>query len=211
MRTLVAIPCNDMMHTDFVRSLVGMGIKGEVQYTFAQGSLVYDSRNQLSDIAIDKGFDRVLWLDSDMVFSSDFFVKMSDDLDKGRDLVSALAFTRKRPIRPVCYKAVYIDSNGVPHADPFDEWGSEIFEIAACGFGAVMCTTDLLKRVRDKFKRPFSPLQGFGEDLSFCLKATDVGGKMFCDPNIKVGHMGLAMFNEAVYMIQKGAGENKSK
>ena len=205
MRTLIAIPCGDMCHTDFVRSLLGMGVIGEVQYTFAQGSLVYDGRNQLANIAIDNGFDRVLWLDSDMLFSNDLFTRLSADLDDGRELVSALAFTRKRPIHSVAYKALYMDSNGVPHADPFEEWSDKIFEIEACGFGAVMCSTDLLRRIRDKFGLPFSPIQGFGEDFSFCLRAKEVGAKMYCDPSIKVGHIGLAIFGEAAYNIEKGA------
>ena len=35
MRTLIAIPCMDMVHTEFMRSCIGMGLSGEVQYTFS--------------------------------------------------------------------------------------------------------------------------------------------------------------------------------
>ena len=203
MKTLIAIPCQDMMHTDFVRSLLAMEIVGEVQFTFAQGSLVYDARNTLAEIAIEGGFDRVLWLDSDMVFPADIMKRLHEDMDKGRELVTGLYFSRKRPIRPVCYRALYTDGIGIPHANPITEWGEEVFQIAACGFGAVMCSVDLIRRIRDHYLLPFSPVQGYGEDLSFCLRATDLGVPMWCDPAIKLGHVGLAVYTEDVYRIEK--------
>lgn len=42
MRTLVAIPCLDMMHTSFVISLTGMRMKGETKLVYSVSSLVYD-------------------------------------------------------------------------------------------------------------------------------------------------------------------------
>ena len=32
MKTLIAIPCMDMVHTDFLRSVVGMERSGEVRF-----------------------------------------------------------------------------------------------------------------------------------------------------------------------------------
>ena len=205
MKTLVAVPCGDMCYTDFLRSLMGMEIVGDVQFTFAQGSLVYDARNQLVNIAIDQGFDRVLWLDSDMTFPRDLFKKLSADMDEGRELVSGLCFTRKRPIHPACYEAIYLDGNNVPHADAVKEWENDVFEIAGCGFAVVMCSVDLLRRMRDKYNLLFSPITGFGEDLSFCLRAADLGTKMYCDPTIKIGHVGLAIYGEEAYRIERKA------
>lgn len=208
MKTLVAVPCGDMLHTDFARSLLGMGVSGAIQYTFAQGSLVYDSRNQLADYAIEQGFDRVLWLDSDMVFTNDLFLKLSADLDEGREIVSGLCFTRKRPIRAAVYKDIYRDSNGVPHADSITEWPHEVFEVGGCGFAVVMMNVELLKRMREEYKRLyFSPLPGFGEDLSFCIRCKELGVKIYCDPTIRIGHVGLAVYDENVYRIEAANNE----
>ncbi len=71
MRTLICIPCLDMVHTEFMRNLLSLRIIGEAQFAIAQSSLVYDSRNILSVQAICDGFDRTLWLDSDMTFDPD--------------------------------------------------------------------------------------------------------------------------------------------
>ena len=86
MKTLIAIPCMDMIHADFVRALLSLEIFGEVQYTFAQSSLIYDARNQLAEIAVKGGFDRVLWLDSDMQFPASTFRRLHEHLDLGAEI-----------------------------------------------------------------------------------------------------------------------------
>lgn len=205
MRTLVAIPCGDFCHTEFVRSLRALRVGGETQFTFAQGSLVYDARNQLCQIAIDGNFDRVLWLDSDMSFRPDLWERLNADMDEGRELVSGLYFTRKRPIKPTVYASIFMDGGGVPHALAYKNWPKdEIFRIAGCGFGAVMCSVDLLRQVREKYRLPFSPELGFGEDLSFCRRAEALGVALWCDPRIPLGHVGQAMFTEEAYLIERG-------
>lgn len=202
MKTFVAIPCQDHVPVGFVRSLIGIKPVGLLQFTFAQGSLVYDARNQLANMAIDGGFDRVLWLDSDMEFPPELLEKLSKHLDDGKEIVSGLYFSRKHPIRAVAYEKVGMDGNGMPCAESIHEWPKDgPFRIEACGFGAVLHTVDLLKRIRDKFKLPFSPILGFGEDLSFCLRAKDLGAKIWCDPTIRLGHIGQTTFDESSFLM----------
>ena len=104
MKTLIAIPCLDMVHTEFLRSLLGLELSGEVQYTFAQNTLIYDGRNQLAGVAMDGGFDAVLWLDSDMAVPGDLLKRMLAHFEEGREMVTGLYFTRKAPIAPVIYR-----------------------------------------------------------------------------------------------------------
>lgn len=206
MKTLVAIPCMDMMHTDFVRSLLGLRVTGEVQYTFAQASLVYDGRNTLANAAIDGGFDQVLWLDSDMLFTPELLEQLQADLDEAHACVSALYFSRKAPVKPVIYKSCFLDTSGetpMPRADCFFDYPENaVFPVAACGFGAVLMRTELLQKVRDRFGLPFSPALGFGEDMSFCMRCTELGEPILCDSRIKPGHVGLCVFNEAAYKLR---------
>jgi len=204
MRTMIAIPCMDMVHTDFMRSAVGLLHDGETQFTFSQASLIYDGRNLLANIAIDGNFDRVLWLDSDMLFEPELERKLHADLDTGKDMVSALYFSRKPPLRPVVYADIAMDvapdGRQIPRADSYLDYPADsLFPVAGCGFGAVMMTAKLLKAVRDRFGLPFSPVMGFGEDLSFCRRVTELGRTMWCDSRIKCGHVGTAVFNEELY------------
>ena len=203
MRTLIAVPAMDMLSTDFCRSCVGLQLSGEVQWTFSQGSLVYDGRNILADTAVREGFDRVLWLDSDMVFDPYLFLRLSEHLDLGKEMVSGLYVSRKAPIHPVIYKSIRRDplENGfLPVAEAYSDYPRDsLFPVAGCGFGAVMMTTELLRRLQAAYGLPFTPLPGFGEDLSFCLRVQELGAEMWCDSSIKLGHAGMAIYTEAEY------------
>ena len=206
MRTLIAIPCMDMMHSDFVISLTGLRHDGNVRFVYSVSSLVYDSRNGLARRAIVEGFDRVLWLDSDMKFSADLLDRLNADLDEGCDLVSGLYMTRKPPFKPCIFKeCAYKHKDGEkevrPFADSYYDYPKDIiFEIDACGFGGVLMKTSLLKEVEAKYGLPFAPMLGFGEDICFCLRAKDMGAKMYCDSRIKMGHVGLYTYTEEDYL-----------
>ena len=199
MKTLIALPCMDMVHAMFVRSLLGMRLAGTVEYSLAVGSLVYDARNQLAAKAVNQGFDAVMWIDSDMTFEADTFERMWKRLDEGAEYVSALAFTRKPPTHPVIYEYIGMVEN-TPTATPMKEYPeNDIFEIQGAGLGLVMMTTALIERVGKTYGMPFSPVLGFGEDLSFCLRCQELGVPMFCDSGIKAGHIGFVEVNEELY------------
>lgn len=203
MKTLVAIPCMDMVPTRFLFSCLNLRTDENVEFSLTESSLVYDSRNQLSKKAIEEGFERILWLDSDMVFKPDLFERLSERLDAGYQMVSGLYFKRKQPICPVLYKecgAYEKDGKHTVYATTYDDYPKDsLFEIAACGFGGVMMTTDIVKQVAEKFGLPFSPILGFGEDLSFCCKVARLGIKMYCDSAVKLGHVGYKTFDESDY------------
>lgn len=188
-KTMIAIPCLDMVHTGFCHSLVDLVKPEGCETVFAQSSLVYDSRNTLAEIAIKKGVDRVLWLDSDMNFKADLLMKLSAHLDNGLDFVSGIYSTRKAPYKLVVYEEVEpegaISLKKVPHG---------LKEIKGCGFGGVLMTVDLLKEVKDNFGNPFTPVVGFGEDLSFCYRVTMLGKKMWCDGSVRMGHIGQKIY-----------------
>lgn len=206
MKTLISIPCMDMVHTQFMRSLLQMTKVGEVGFALSSSSLVYDARNTLAKQAVDGGFDRVLWLDSDMDFKPDMFVNLMQDMDDNNlEIVGGIYFSRKEPVVPVVYQKVgyYHDDEQdtvTPCALNYYEYPKdELFPCEGIGFGAVLMTTDLIKKVQDKYGLPFSPILGFGEDLSFCIRARDVGATIMCDSRIKVGHVGLRTYTEEHY------------
>lgn len=205
MRTLVAIPCMDMVHTIFLKSLIGLRRVGDVVYSISASSLIYDARNGIAKQAVIENFDRVLWLDSDMDFEPDLMQRLSARLDEGREFVTGLYFTRKAPIKPNIFESCgYFHDEEKQEVTPLavNYWEypkDDIFPIAACGFGGCMMTTDLIKRVGEEFGMPFSPILGFGEDLSFCTRAKQVGAELYCDSSIKMGHVGYGSITESNY------------
>lgn len=202
MRMLIAVPCMDMMHTQFVHSLLTLKLTEEYEVRFGASSLIYDTRNQLIKYAIEKGFERVMWLDSDMKFDNNLLKYLNEDLDNGYDIVSGLYFARKRPYMPIVFKKIgytqHEDGLIIPeHEQYYDYPENSLFEIAACGFGCVMMKISAVKDIVEKYGNGlFTPITGFGEDISFCLRARSVGKKIWCDSRAKCGHVGEMVFDE---------------
>lgn len=200
MRTLIAVPCLDMVHTLFFASMLSLRKPEGTEVAVSGSSLVYDARHMLAQKAVAGGFDRVLWLDSDMHFPPDLLERLAADLDQGPEFVTALYFTRKTPVKPCVYDLCHDmpDHSGemIPTARAFASIPDGMFEVEGCGFGAVMMTVSLIKRVG---RLPFFPMDGYGEDLSFCRRARAKGAVLYCDSNIRVDHIGLATYNESMW------------
>lgn len=206
MKTFIAIPCMETVHTEFFKCMLNIQTGTEpIIYGVSCSSLIYDARNALAKTAIDAGADRVLWLDSDMIFQPDIVQRLSADMDEGREIVSALYFTRKNPVSPVVYsKTGYSgeeDGKLIPYAEKYIDYPKDkVFECAGFGFGACMVSTDLMKHVYDVYGAPFAPSAGFGEDLTFCRRLEELGIKMYCDSRIKCGHIANTIVTEESYL-----------
>ena len=203
MKTLIAVPCLDTVHTMFFQSMEALRRPEGTSVSVSSSSLVYDARNSLADLAVRGGYDRVCWLDSDMRFQPDLLERFHADLDAGMEMVCGLFFSRRAPVHPCVYHSCALQ-DGVPTATPFDVIGDQPFRVQACGFAGVMMSGALLRRVAETYGAPFSPGFGFGEDLSFCLRAGELGANIYCDPRIKMDHIGYAVINEDTWLAMKG-------
>ena len=209
MKTLIAIPCMDMVPLPFFTSFVGLHKPDGTNWAPLSNCLIYDSRNIFSSGAIDNGYDRVLWLDSDMRFDPDLLDRLSADMDENPDrkVISALYFKRKTPTSPVIYKKLEYgraDDNTIkPTVETYHDYPKEaLFPVAGCGFGAVLTSVDILRDVWDAFGPPFDPMTHMGEDLAFCWRVNQIGEQIYCDSRVKCGHVGLSEFNEFIYKTQ---------
>lgn len=201
MKVLIAVPCMDQVPAQFAQCLATLGKVDKTIVAFQIGSLVYTSRNDLVQIAIKQGCDYIFWLDSDMMFPPDVLVRMFEDLKHG-DIVSGLYFRRVAPFTPVIYDRLDIDDTGCHYTEPKDI-PDGIFEVAGCGFGCVLMPTDIMLDVLEKYGSPFTPINGIGEDLSFCWRARQLGFKIVCDPDIPLGHVGHHVITRELYEAVK--------
>ena len=190
MKTLIAIPCMETVHTDFAKSMVDLtrNAPEETYVCFKKSSLIYDSRNLLSLTAMEGEYDRVLWLDSDMVFPPDTLVKMLQTMkEKDLDVLTGVYFKRMAPYRPVLYDEM--NEDGTVYTE-FKDIPDGLFEVGGCGFGCVLMKTDIIFEISARFSELFSPIGRIGEDISFCWRARQCGYKIVCDPKISLGHVG---------------------
>lgn len=205
---LIAIPCQDTIPTPTVASLVSLFSVGASKFSFLSNALVYDARNMLAREAIETGADRILFIDSDIVFEPTLMERLAADLDDGMDLVSGLYVKRRLPTIPVLYKTaevVEVDGCQKGRTQSYTDYPKDqVFEVAACGFGAVMMNVEMLRAVCETYQAPFAPMPGvFGEDISFCYRARQLGYKLYCDSRIKLGHVGTTVFTEKHYLMQE--------
>lgn len=189
MKLLIAIPCMDFMHVEFVKSLNALvvrlkndGIDFDVH--FEAGTLVYMARDRIVCKAINEKYTDVLWLDSDMVFTD----SLLEDLQFcGKNFVTGIAHSRRRPFGSCLFKNI-----DLKHLERYkgDDYPKEPFEIQGCGLACALTSVKLLTSVQIKFKTCFTPIIGYGEDIAFCKRALEQGFHIWADPSVRVGHIG---------------------
>ena len=198
-KVLIAVPALDVMPVQTAYSMLNLKRDCPSRFSFIVRASCADARNLLAREAIESAADRVLWIDSDMVFDDELMIRLGEDLDTGAwDMVCGIYFKRELPVTPVIYKSISTGgASNESRAESYSEYPKDkVFPIAGCGFGAVMMTTELLRRVGE---RPFTPVNRLSEDLSFCWLAKNIGARIACDSRIKVGHVGQITYGEQMY------------
>jgi GT2 family glycosyltransferase len=199
MKTMIAIPCMDTMPYEFVESLYRMKTVGQIRPAFLSGSLIYKARTDLALMALHEKADYVLWIDSDMVFAPDLMVSLMEDMGSC-DMVAGICHMRRPPYSPVLYSKLRLgmtpDEN--EHQKIFD-MPEDLFTVEGCGFGCVMMKTSVIQAVVDKYHDLFSPLPGYGEDLSFCIRARNCGIDIWADPKVQLGHKASTIVNKETF------------
>jgi GT2 family glycosyltransferase len=192
----------DSIDVDFAQSLVQLQGMGDMKVAFLPGSLVYVARDKLAEQALALETDYILWLDSDMVFGPEL---LHDLMRADRDFVTGLYFRRRPPFTPVLYSKIRygMTPEEFVHEEYEDYPKDSVFEIDACGFGAVLMKTSIIRDVQREFGYLFAPMKGFGEDISFCIRAKQCGYKLFCDSSVKLGHVTRSVANEETYLQLK--------
>ena len=199
MKTLIAIPCLDTLDVHFVRSLVSLKQTGETVISFFSNSLVYDARNKLAQQAIDVGADYILWLDSDTVFEPDTLAEMLKAIE-GKDYITGIVHRRRPPFNPCIYKTIRLGVDGENFVEQYDDYPKDsLFEIDGSGFACVLMRTEMIKQIIARDHTLFSPILGFGEDISFCIRAKRAGYKLHCYSKIQCGHVSSTIINAETF------------
>lgn len=203
MRLLIAIPTMDTVPVDFMKSLMRLARKlsdDGVNYEVGieSGTLVYRARDNLAGRAVNEGFTDVLWLDSDMVFEPEIFEDLR--LTK-KDFVSGIAHGRRRPFSSCLFKNLELD-----HLEQWklEDYPSDTFEVAGCGMACCLVSTEIIAQVMHTFKTAFTPLPYYGEDLSFCKRAHELGFRIWAEPTVRLGHIAhLAIWPDDTPKLQE--------
>lgn len=210
-KILIAVPCMNQVPAEFAHSLSMLEKVESVAVDFKIGSLVYTSRDALAKDAIESESDYVLWLDSDMIFPPDVLIKMLKTIERDDvDIVCGLYFRRVPPFTPTLFKELHVDDEGIIGWSEFTRIDNKLFEVEGCGFGCVLMSTDALISVQSKFNAMFTPINGVGEDLSFCWRARQCGYRIWCDPTIPLGHVGYTVITRDYFLAYQAEQEKEN-
>ena len=202
MKTMIAVPCMDQVQTEFCQSLFNLQRVGNVYAKMLQCSLLVKSRTDLALMAVQEKADYILWIDSDMVFPDTLLIDLMRDIEDGKkDIVAGVCHMRKEPYKPVLWSKLRQGLRPTENESEclVDYPRDGLFEVEGCGFGCILMKTEVIEAVRDKYGDLFAPLPGYGEDLSFCIRARGCGYRIFVDPKVQVGHKSSIIVNDTVF------------
>lgn len=183
------MPSVGTIPTKTVISLLATVERGKVEPLIVSGSLVYDARDDIAQYAVEKNYDYVLYVDSDMVFNADDLKRL---LAHQVGICSGLYVSRDGQRNNVIYSKI-IARRRFPYRKPeliVDNRSSGFGSVRACGFGFCLIKTSVLKTMFKYYKSLFEPKWGLGEDAAFCYRARRIGFITFVDRDVKLGHIG---------------------
>ena len=193
MKILLGMPCMQTIPYKTVASLLSTVERGVVEPMFVSGSLIYDSRDAIAQHAVENDYDYVLYVDSDMVFTSEDVKRL---VAHDTDICSGLYLTRHGENENVCYSKI-ITRRRFPYRQPSLIHDTAIIgygPVEAVGFGFCLIRTSVLKSMFKRYKSIFEPKWGVGEDIAFCIRAKKCGYKIFIDRDVKLGHIGEKVY-----------------
>lgn len=186
MRLAIAVPCHVFVAPQMAQSLVAMcwdlavhRIEGGVR--FLPNAVSTYGRNELVRWAKTSGADKVLWIDTDMVFPHDSARRL---IDSGLSFVGANYAMKEGERR----------SSAAANGERVQPKPSGFDRVDMMGFGLTLTDMKVLDAVGDPwFKVLDGCLEGPADEVRFCDLAIQAGYPPYVDHALsaQVGHIGL--------------------
>lgn len=145
-------------------------------------------RNDTARMALEVGAEYIYFYDVDVLTPSKSLHKL---LEAKKDIICANVYIRGYPYPPMIFKW-----KGKPRASALVNYKDYrekankkgLVEVAAVGFSCALISCDLLRKMDPPY---FVTGPRNTEDIYFCMKAAETvkNVKIFCDTNIKCGHL----------------------
>ena len=186
MKIAIGIPTNRGLKAKTAQSLLELTAHGGHEFCFVfatEGYTVAENRNYIAVQALNQGCDWLLFVDDDMVFPPDTLGCL---LAHGKRIIGVASNSRILPLK-----------HTVELPDGIAELPNELFQTKAVGCGVMLVDMAVFKEI----ERPWFGFKTFptgqiarGEDAWFCDLAREKGIEIWCDPTIKIGHIGDFIF-----------------
>lgn len=188
-RVMVAIPCDEMGgYRPFdvnLAQFLKQTPNADVRYGMT--GVVAGARNRLVRMAIEENWDYIWWLDDDQPFHPEDFKKL---MAHGLDAVVPLSLRRGAPFLPLLY-------------DSFDGWHARqhwlsdhekgLLKVAGAGLAGLLIKTECFRKMATdgwfELVHPPGNFDDYAEDFDFYRKLQKLGVELYCDLEVRFGHM----------------------
>ncbi len=211
-RALVAV-CHNMpfVFTKSAQSLVEFGWGDRIPYCreklgfenihfrwFGSLATVDGLRNKAARSALEGGYTHLVFLDADMVWPETAIYQILSHADSG-DIVGGLYVLKGPPYSPVHL----LDGFRQDDQDMFlraVDYKDELVEVEVLGMGLTIIPVQAFRDIPGPrwFEYRYGPdeLPTVSEDVPFSQKARAAGYKLFMDPTISCGHVGVEVYDQ---------------
>ena len=134
-------------------------------------------------------YDKIIWIDSDISWEVDDFIKL---YESDKDIISgaylqpngAIPAYKKSPGKPLSYEEVL----EMKEPEEMDSVGFGFVAIKSGVFEKMTRPWFQSAEVSETINKTKYKYNILGEDLSWCIRAKNLGFKIWLDPSIKVTH-----------------------
>lgn len=165
----------------------------------SEGTYLHRGRELLAETAVEREFDWIFWIDTDMRFPPDTLVRL---LSTGKDIVGA-NYSR-RSVNELGYtaiKTIYTTADQTSQSCVTGPDSDGLEEVEAIGFGCCLTKTEVFTEMPKpwfwyEYLGNGDMNQQIGEDVWFCIRAREAGYKIHVDHGLshQVKHLGSFEF-----------------
>jgi hypothetical protein len=174
------------------------------------------SRNNLVGVFLDeKDADWLLWIDADMAFPHTALEDLLKSAHPKRaPIVGGLCFGAVHDrLFPTIYQMTELEDGRLTTLRVNDYPDNRLVGCASTGAAFLLIHRDVLVKMRDRqFNAAFPWFQETeiagapaGEDLTFCLRAGQLGYPIYVDTAVKIGHHKSILYTHELFQAQKAA------
>ena len=187
----VAVISNRQIKAKTTQSLLEMIARGKYDFHFVvaeHGYTIAENRTYCAVKAANNNSDFLFFVDDDMVFPLETLDIL---VEQDKDVIGPAYKSRKADAK----RTAAILEGGFIDLDTVEEDKyQKTFECKAKGTGVLLIKVGVFEKMdRPWFDFVYDKDLGvctMGEDYFFCKKAREQGFKIWCDPTIKIGHLG---------------------
>lgn len=170
---------------DFLPYFLGLEKPENTLITTVHGQSPAEARNIIAQQAIDHNCTHAFFIDDDMAVPPDTLMRL---IQHDQDVITALYLLRGYPHFPAAFDIAF--GNGFNKSLFLTSEISGLIPITNCGLGCVLVKTEVFRTLEKPWVRLGEIVKdGWCDDVGFFNRVREAGFKLFCDTDVRVGHM----------------------